>query len=231
MRAGEAVAERARWEHDLTRVLEAPMDRLLAATEQEALTAFTIDGRVLLAAPRAFTLGPVLARWQRDVVPTAVDWLTEKVGDAGPQAVKYVRDFTAQANDSDTPIHLFTRFRDALTEGVERGDVRERVERVTIEADRDNPQTVMARNAVTAAYAFATLERLAGIGHTHKRWVSYKDTRTRPTHKRADGQVVPIDATFRVGGFSLAVPGDPTAPAIERAGCRCVVVAAPAPVA
>ncbi|MFR9675813.1 phage minor head protein [Streptomyces sp. TR02-1] len=50
------------------------------------------------------------------------------------------------------------------------------------------------------------------------------DDRVRPTHRHADGQLVPMDEPFSVGGFSLDYPGDPSGPAAEVIQCRCALL-------
>lgn len=69
-----------------------------------------------------------------------------------------------------------------------------------------------------------------------KTWLSAGDGRVRPTHEEANGQTVPIDQPYSVGGFSLMYPGDPSGPSDEVIRCRCtetfneeVDVAAPTP--
>lgn len=56
-----------------------------------------------------------------------------------------------------------------------------------------------------------------------KSWLATADERTRPTHADADGQTVPIDATFSVGADQLRYPGDPDGSAEEVINCRCTV--------
>lgn len=69
-----------------------------------------------------------------------------------------------------------------------------------------------ARTAVTAAEnagrqdAAEELERKGVI--LKKRWVSTIDNRTRHFHVEADGQTVPNDEPFEVGGEKLMFPGD-----------------------
>jgi len=55
-------------------------------------------------------------------------------------------------------------------------------------------------------------------------WLSTSDTRTRETHREADGQRVPIGTPFTVGGFELAFPGDPSGPPQEVIQCRCTML-------
>jgi hypothetical protein len=76
-------------------------------------------------------------------------------------------------------------------------------------------------NALANASAYAQALR---AGCTHSQWISRKDGRVRPTHVAADGQVRRMGTHFRVGGFGLMHPGDPTKlPESwgEIAGCRC----------
>lgn len=52
-------------------------------------------------------------------------------------------------------------------------------------------------------------------------WLATEDSRTRETHRLADGQRVPLGEPFTVGGFSLRFPGDPMGPPQEVIQCRC----------
>jgi uncharacterized protein with gpF-like domain len=54
-------------------------------------------------------------------------------------------------------------------------------------------------------------------------WIAARDSRTRPSHVSADGQVVQVGQPFQVGGAQLFYPGDPTGPADETIRCRCAV--------
>lgn len=56
-----------------------------------------------------------------------------------------------------------------------------------------------------------------------REWLAAADDRTRDTHREANGQVVGMDDTFRVGDSDLAFPGDPSGPGDEVINCRCAV--------
>lgn len=80
--------------------------------------------------------------------------------------------------------------------------------------------------AVSAGQLAAAREREQRTGiRMWKRWLSTSDTRTRATHRVADGQACPLDQPFRVGGFLLDHPADSinVAPH-EVIGCRCTML-------
>lgn len=54
-------------------------------------------------------------------------------------------------------------------------------------------------------------------------WETMKDEYVRPTHVSADGQTVPINEPFIVGGYKLMFPGDDSMGASpnETVNCRC----------
>ncbi|GIO84540.1 hypothetical protein J25TS5_14720 [Paenibacillus faecis] len=56
-----------------------------------------------------------------------------------------------------------------------------------------------------------------------KKWRSAAGTRTRKTHRKANGQVVPLDEPFKVGDSKLMYPGDPAGEAKEIVNCRCTM--------
>lgn len=56
-----------------------------------------------------------------------------------------------------------------------------------------------------------------------KTWVAVGDNRTRPAHKHADGQTVPIDEPFIVDGEKLMYPGDKNGSAGNVINCRCTM--------
>ena len=66
-----------------------------------------------------------------------------------------------------------------------------------------------SHGAVSAGQLAAAREREQRTGiRMWKRWLSTDDTRTRATHRVADGQTCPLDQPFRIGGFLLEHPAD-----------------------
>lgn len=82
----------------------------------------------------------------------------------------------------------------------------------------------LARTAATAnaAHRMATSDLARKRGRL--RWVTVHDTRVRPSHVEADGQVQDLGTPFRVGDAHLLYPGDPAGPLKETANCRCILI-------
>jgi len=59
---------------------------------------------------------------------------------------------------------------------------------------------------------------------TTKEWSAILDGRTRATHAAADGQKVPVNQKFIVGGYQADRPRDLSLPIEETANCRCVAI-------
>jgi hypothetical protein len=60
---------------------------------------------------------------------------------------------------------------------------------------------------------------------TKKLWRSANQSRTRKSHKKANGQEKPLDEPFEVGDDELMHPGDPNGSAKEIVNCRCTMQA------
>lgn len=54
-----------------------------------------------------------------------------------------------------------------------------------------------------------------------KRWDGIADDAERPAHRAANGQTVPVAATFNVGGQNLMWPGEATSTPENGINCRC----------
>jgi len=84
----------------------------------------------------------------------------------------------------------------------------------------------IALNETNWIYNYIQHQNLVASGQLTHTWLSQEDERVRPTHVVADGQTVPINQPFIVGGYQLLFPGDDSlgAPANETILCRCVEV-------
>jgi hypothetical protein len=105
------------------------------------------------------------------------------------------------------------------------GDLDEVLDRIDAAHRKGGNWLLMSgRTLANALINDAAYREAIRLGVTHTQWVSKRDTRVRPTHVAADGQVRRIGDHFAVGVFRMLHPGDPidlpeSWP--EIAGCRC----------
>lgn len=232
-------AQRHALEVELTAAGLRGLREFLADTESLALQAWTPTG-VLLASswPRkavpvaaALTLGAVSSSWGRTVGRRMMDKVKEAHGVESDAAIAYDPTLAPLARAlSDAPLvgRVYGAARDALLSNptAQRAAVARDLARALSGAEWEPGIRSMARQAATASHNARTVQALSRADFPRKRWVALHDDHTRPTHRAADGQERPLDSAFLVGGYALMVPGDPTAPLSETAGCRCVVVGA-----
>ena len=82
----------------------------------------------------------------------------------------------------------------------------------------------IARTEVHAAFESGAYEQAMFVDpNATKIWLATEDERTRPSHRRADGQKAKIDGTFTIGEAKLRFPGDPLGEPGETINCRCSV--------
>lgn len=85
-----------------------------------------------------------------------------------------------------------------------------------------------ARTAVTSAQNAgrqAVYDKAKSMGlNLQKEWLATLDGRTRHDHGMADGQRVPLDGKFTVGGHKMKYPGDMSAPGWLVYNCRCTTI-------
>jgi SPP1 gp7 family putative phage head morphogenesis protein len=83
---------------------------------------------------------------------------------------------------------------------------------------------MIARTETHGAANSATFEAANASGiQGAMEWMAHHTDRTRPTHRRADGQRRLEGNPFKVGGATLRYPGDPHGPAREVINCRCAL--------
>ena len=121
------------------------------------------------------------------------------------------------------------RFRSAITQGILQGEsvpkVAERVQSVVGMDSR--AATRAARTALTGAQNAGRVnayERMADEGCRLKQeWMATRDTRTRDSHRKLDGERVAVGESWRAERGELRFPGDPQAHPAETWNCRCRV--------
>ena len=87
-----------------------------------------------------------------------------------------------------------------------------------------------ARTAVTGAQNAGRMDSYTAAQKMgiklKKRWLATIDGRTRHEHALLDGHTVDTDKPFKVDGYELMFPGDPSGPAHLTYNCRCTLIAA-----
>lgn len=83
-----------------------------------------------------------------------------------------------------------------------------------------------SRNNTNSLCGCQRFEQLKHQGYKYKEWKTIIDGHERHTHFIANGQIVPIDEPFIVGGYRMMFPRDMTygAPLREIINCRCSII-------
>ncbi len=104
-------------------------------------------------------------------------------------------------------------------------EIRDKIEELYLEQIIPNRSMVIARTEVISASNAGSRYAAKQTGlELEKEWVATADDRTRDTHAEVDGQRVPIDEPYFVGGSELMFPGDPNGEPGEVIQCRCTEV-------
>lgn len=144
-----------------------------------------------------------------------------------PRTLETLTDFVDDVNEDvlDTVGDGVERvLRDRFEEGIPRDDI---ADIMRTELDNELGEAAAQRHARTLVHGASERGNHSAIEDSSaiaEEWVAVSDGRTRETHVEADGQIVPIDGHFEVGGERLLHPGDPEGPIEEVAMCRCVAV-------
>lgn len=116
---------------------------------------------------------------------------------------------------------------EALQQGVAHGEgmdaIAKRVHDVFDHADMVRARQI-AQTAVVGAYNEGATQYANDLPEGTigaRRWISHRDSRTRLTHRLADGQERPLGEPYWVGGAPMMHPGDQSAPISEWINCRC----------
>lgn len=118
----------------------------------------------------------------------------------------------------------------AVTKGLLLGDPIDEIAKhlMTVASMGYNAAVRSARTATTAAECAGridTYKQAAAMGIQLKQmWRATLDGKTRHAHRLLDGQMVDIGEKFKVDGYELEYPGDPSAPGYLVYNCRCTVV-------
>lgn len=121
------------------------------------------------------------------------------------------------------------KLQNALLQGILQGDSIDKIaDRFVVAVGMGMKSAVRnARTAVTGAQSAGKQDRYEELAEkgcdVTKIWVATDDERTRPEHMEADGQEVPHNEPFDVGGEELMHPGDPSGSGWNIYNCRCTM--------
>lgn len=121
---------------------------------------------------------------------------------------------------------IWFRAREELLAGLQLGEgVPELRARVVRSAQFSEWRAEMvARTEINGASNAGSIDQIRATGMpADKTWLATGGKRTRPTHRDADSQTVPLAENFTVGGFPMDRPHDPAGPAQEVVLCRCTM--------
>jgi uncharacterized protein with gpF-like domain len=171
-----------------------------------------------------------------DQVRLAVDALEEK----GADRFQTVREAWARNHAAAKVRGIAETTRKLIRRRVERA-VRDQTPPTDLARDLRKLLGGRAARARAARIARTELHQAANIGQMDeaarqaqmhgrrfvKVWRATGDSRTRASHKLANGQAKPIGEPFIVGGAALMHPGDPAGPPRETVNCRCTMTLVP----
>ncbi|MED0735660.1 phage minor head protein [Aneurinibacillus thermoaerophilus] len=135
---------------------------------------------------------------------------------------------------NETSANIMLRsFQQAIKQGKTPSERANLVREISAQAAKGEEGPFSIQRAVTIARTMSTSAanggKLEGWKQsevvTSKKWRSANNSRTRPDHKAANGQIVPLDKPFIVGGEKLMHPGDPRGSAKQIVHCRCTMQA------
>lgn len=125
----------------------------------------------------------------------------------------------------------YKQLQSAITKSILMGDsIPNMAKRMARELSVKNYKSAVryARTAATSAQnggrvdAYKRAEEM-GID-LEQEWLATLDGRTRDAHRHLDGEHVPVGQPFKVDGYEIKFPGDPSAPGHLIWNCRCTLV-------
>lgn len=149
---------------------------------------------------------------------------------AAGRFARKLQDLVPDMNDATTEIMLRS-FQKAIKEGKTPAERALLVQEVSAQAATGEEGPFSMQRAVRVARTMSTAAANGGKVEgwkqsevvTGKKWRSAGGSRTRKTHRKANGQVKPLDEPFEVGKCKLMYPGDPSGEAKEIVNCRCTM--------
>jgi len=232
---GAAVERIARLESSVERVMDGALRTFLSRVEAMALN----DGRALALGQVWMTWSQTITAALADLPPVVARWLSSAVAETDLPDVVFdsvQAVFAAATLERWTPSTTADQVRLALRPASEPSSL-------VAAGGRRGPRngarwedldtggmTFMdrmkrdARTAVTGLDGILTSAALRDAGFTRKRWVTRHDAKVRETHREVEGDTIPLEEAFYVGGYPLMYPGERGAPPAIVINCRCTMV-------
>lgn len=115
----------------------------------------------------------------------------------------------------------------AIVQGESIPNMAKRVARTM--GETDHKATIRyCRTSMTGAQNAGRMDayhRAEGLGiEMQRQWVATLDERTRYEHRQLDGKTAALDEPFKVEGYEIMFPGDPTAAGEMIWNCRCTLI-------
>ncbi len=183
-----------------------------------------------------------LAEDQESALSTAGQQLFDEIGKdsvwriPSQDAIQFVQD---RANLlANVPDEVHTEIMQSIEQGLQAGESRKelmaRISAAFDEIGRSRAETI-ANTETAAAFNYARDKAMREAGVTHKKWLHSHSPlikEPRPTHVEADGQTVPIDEPFDVGGVQFMRPADDSLGAgpEDIINCHCVAIPVESPI-
>jgi SPP1 gp7 family putative phage head morphogenesis protein len=85
----------------------------------------------------------------------------------------------------------------------------------------------IARTEINNAYVngnYESAQAMGEYGPVEKMWLATSDARTRPSHRDANGALLPFSEPFVVDGEEMQHPHDDNASAANNVNCRCILL-------
>ncbi len=133
---------------------------------------------------------------------------------------------------SNVPDEVHAEIMQSIEQGLQHGESRKelmtRISTAFDEIGRSRAETI-ANTETAAAFNYSRDKAMREAGVTHKKWLHSMSPlikEPRPTHLEADGQTVPIDEPFDVGGVQFMRPADDSLGAgpEDIINCHCVAI-------
>ncbi len=150
-------------------------------------------------------------------------------------AIQFIEDRANLLANVPDEIHreIMQSIEQGLQQGESRKELMARISTAFDEIGKSRSETI-ANTETAAAFNYARDKAMREAGVTHKRWLHSMSPlikEPRPTHLDADGQTVPIDDPFDVGGVQFMRPADDSLGAgpEDIINCHCVAIPVEAP--